>query len=202
MPCSLHQPLKHWPSLCTEIIVADTMAIGLNDHWPQETLQIALLENPKVSLLFGYLLLSHEARWRLYPACSWGQCTASCFSAKLISNSKVRAASSPVIAWSSRIAFSCHRGHPCLLTFWQPWKPYQLFRISTWSATLGPTMPSCVGGLCWDVKEDYILPLPRSCARVFQHQFIQNIIDIIILFLIRWHFSPNTPLIMISSSFS
>lgn len=161
------------------------MAIGLNDHWPQETLHVALLENPRVSLLFGYLLLSHKARGRLYPACSWGQCTITWLSAKLISQSKVRAASSPVIGWFSRRAFPFHRGHP-------------LYLVDCTGSHYGFT---CVGGLCWDVKEDYILPWPRSCARVFGHQFIQNIIDIIILFLIRWHFSPNMPLIMISSSF-
>lgn len=176
------------------------MAMGLNDHWPRETLQIALLENPKVSLLLGYLLLSHKARWRLHSAYSWGQCTASCLSAKLISESKARAASSPLIAWSSRIAFPSSLWPTCLWTSWQPWKPYQSSCISTFWTALGPRTPSCVGGLCLDVKQDYILPLPRSCARVLWHQFIQNIIDIIILFLVRWHFSPNMPLIMISSS--
>lgn len=64
---------------------------------------------------------------------------------------------------------------------------------------LGSTVLSHIGGLYLDMKEEYLLPSPRSCA-VFGHQFFQNIIDIIIFFFIRWHSSLDMLQVTISSS--
>ena len=104
----------------------------MNDHGPQETpCRVLSWKGHKVSLLFGYLFLSHKPRCRLYPACSWGQHTASCFSAKLISKSKVRAAFSAAIAQASRIAFSSSLWPLCLLTLLQRGNCISYFCIST-----------------------------------------------------------------------
>ena len=75
--------------------------------------------------------LINLARCRLYPACSWGQHTASCFSVKLISKSKVRAAFSPAIAQASKIAFSSSLWPLCLLTLLQHGNCISYFCIST-----------------------------------------------------------------------
>jgi hypothetical protein len=143
------RPPQQQPCLGTTVMASDRSTHGT--EWsvtPGDACKLLSWKSPKVSLGLAMCFSLSLAGWRSWPACSWGQCSAGCLPAKLISKSKVRAAFSLAISAPPKELFLLHRGNVSFNSS-TPWELTSVIAVPLPLETrLGDPVPTEVPGVC------------------------------------------------------